>query len=136
MVDKNSCYEKECCKENDGCRFDGLFYMDTVKAKQQKKKKSEPQNKTVTMSAMDAVKLAGNLVAVGDYDQATRILTMMPQTNSLPVEIERWYLIAQIAQKQGDYDTAIKIYRKILDDQPDLVKIRYELAICYMMKSA
>ncbi len=109
-------------------------YMDTVKAKQQKKKKSEPQNKTVTMSAMDAVKLAGNLVAVGDYDQATRILTMMPQTNSLPVEIERWYLIAQIAQKQGDYDTAIKIYRKILDDQPDLVKIRYELALCYMAK--
>ncbi len=109
-------------------------YMDTVKAKQQKKKKSEPQNKTVTMSALDAVKVAGKLVDAGDYDQATRILTMMPQTNSLPVEIERWFLIAQMAQRQGDLDTAIKIYRKILDDQPDLVKIRYELALCYMAK--
>lgn len=92
------------------------------------------KNKTVTMSALDAVKLAGSLVERGDYTQATKILTMMPQTNNLPVEIERWYLIAQMAQKRGDYDTAIKIYRKILDDQPDLVKIRYELALCYMAK--
>ncbi len=89
---------------------------------------------TLTMSALDAVKLAGHMVGVGDYNQATTILTQMPQTNSLHVEIERWYLIAQIAQKQGDYDTAIKIYRKILDEQPDLVKIRYELALCYMHK--
>jgi len=111
-------------------------YMDHVKTEQNKKKKSNTQKKdnTVTMSALDAVKIAGQLVDAGDYDQATRILTMMPQTNNLPVEIERWYLIAQMAQRQGDYDTAIKIYRKILDDQPDLVKIRYELALCYMAK--
>ena len=91
-------------------------------------------NTTLTMSGLDAVKLAGRLVDAGDYDHATQILTMMPDTNSLPVEIERWYLLAQIAQRQGDYDTAIKIYRKILDDQPDLVKVRYELALCYMAK--
>ena len=90
--------------------------------------------KTVNISTLDAVKIAGNLVENGDYTQATRILTMMPETNNLSVEIERWYLIAQMAQKRGDYDTAIKIYRKILDDQPDLAKIRYELALCYMAK--
>lgn len=108
-------------------------YMDTVKTKKTEKKK-ESKNKTITMSALDAVKVAGKMVESGDYDQATKILTQMPRTNSLPVEIERWYLLAQIAQRQGDYDTAIKIYRKILDDQPDLVKIRYELALCYMAK--
>lgn len=89
---------------------------------------------TLTMTALDAVKLAGRLVDTGDYEHANQILIMMPETNNLPVEIERWYLIAQIAQRSGDYDTAIKIYRKILDDQPDLVKIRYELALCYMAK--
>ena len=92
------------------------------------------KTKTITMSALDAVKLAGNLVNLGDYDQASRILTQLPENNSLPVEIERWFLLAQIAQRQGDYDTAIRIYRKILDDQPDLVKVRYELALCYMAK--
>lgn len=92
------------------------------------------KSKTVTMTAVDAVKLAGDMVYDGDYDRAQDILVKMPQTNSLPVEIERWYLLAQIEQKKGNIDEAIRIYRKILDDQPDLAKIRYELAICYMLK--
>ena len=88
--------------------------------------------KEITMTALDAVKLAGNLIERGDIEHAKQILTKMPQTKSLPVEIERWYLLGQIAQKNGDYETAIKIYKKILDDQPDLAKIRFELALCYM----
>lgn len=88
----------------------------------------------LVMTPMDAVEMAGRLIDSGDYEHATQILTKMPETNNLPVEIERWYLIAQIAQRRGDIDTAIKIYKKILDDQPDLVKIRYELALCYMVK--
>ena len=90
--------------------------------------------KTVTISALDAVKMAGKLIDKGDEEHAIQILTMMPQTNNLSVEIERWYLLAQIEQKKGNVDEAIKIYRKILDDQPDLAKVRYELALCYMMK--
>lgn len=118
-------------------------YMDYVheqeqKSKQQKAEKKQTvqkqKNKTVTMSALDAVKMAGDMVYAGNYDNALQILTKMPQTNNLPVEIERWYLLAQIEQKKGNIDEAIRIYRRILDDQPSLVKIRYELAICYMMK--
>lgn len=97
-------------------------------------KKNKDGTTDITMSALDAVKLAGDLVYSGNYDVATDILTKMPRTNNLPVEIERWYLLAQIEQKKGNIDEAIKIYRKILDEQPDLAKVRYELAICYMMK--
>ena len=88
----------------------------------------------IVMTALDAVKMAGGLVDRGDLEHATQILTMLPETDNLPVEIERWYLLAQIAARQGDLDTAIKIYRKLLDEQPDLVKIRYELALCYMQQ--
>ena len=109
--------------------FFALFFPVAVLATDNAEK-----NKTITMSALDAVKLAGDMVVAGDYDNAITILTKMPQTNSLPVEIERWYLLAQIEQKRGNIDEAIRIYRKILDDQPDLAKIRYELALCYMMK--
>ena len=123
-------------------------YMDYVKSVDKKTsgqsvqttKKSTPKKepsgakKEITMSALDAVKLAGDFVYAGDYDRAQQILVMMPQTKNLPVEIERWYLLAQIEQRKGNFDEAIKIYRKILDDQPDLVKIRYELALCYMAK--
>ena len=84
------------------------------------------------MSALDAVKLAGRLVDIGDYEQAQQILVEMPMTNNLPVELERWFLLAQMEQRKGNYEEAIKIYRKILDDQPDLARIRFELALCYM----
>ena len=90
--------------------------------------------KNVMMSTTDVMKLAGDLVYAGEYEKAQDILVKMPQTYNLPIEIERWYLLAQIEQKKGNIDEAIKIYRKILDDQPDLAKIRYELAICYMEK--
>lgn len=103
-------------------------------SKQKSNKKSSLKNETFTMSVMDTMKLAGDLVAAGKFEAATDILTKMPQTNNLPVEIERWYLLAQMEQKKGNVDEAIRIYRKILDDQPDLVKIRYELALCYMEK--
>lgn len=88
--------------------------------------------KEITMTTEEAIKLAGNLVERGDLEHANQILTKMPKMNNLALEIERWFLLAQIAQKQGDYETAIKIYRKILDDQPDLARIRFELALCYM----
>ncbi len=113
-----------------------------VKEKQVSKKSTKPiikkDKKTgkteITMTALDAVRVAGKLVETGDYEHAIQILTTLPRTNILAVEIERWYLLAQIEQRKGNIDEAIKIYRKILDDQPDLSKIRYELALCYMAK--
>lgn len=90
------------------------------------------ESREITMTTTQAMQLAGQLVDKGKLDQAQQILTKMPDTHNLPLEIERWFLLAQIAQKQGDIDTAVKIYRKILDDQPNLARIRFELAVCYM----
>lgn len=88
----------------------------------------------ITLSELEAVQVAGNLVATGKYDNALKILTQLPQTGQTSIEIERWYLIAQIEQRKGNINEAIKIYRKLLDEKPDLAKIRYELALCYMHK--
>lgn len=96
---------------------------------------SVPGNKSkteITMTTTRAMQLAGALVDKGDFEHATQILTKTPKMDNVALEIERWFLLAQIAQKQGDYDSAIKIYQKILDDQPDLARIRFELATCYM----
>ena len=92
-------------------------------------KKSETE---ITMTTTQAMQLAGALVDKGDFEHALQILTKTPKMSNVALEIERWFLLAQIAQKQGDYDSAIKIYQKILDDQPDLARIRFELATCYM----
>ena len=90
------------------------------------------QDTEITMTTTQAMQLAGALVDKGDFEHAQQILTLTPKMGNLALEIERWFLLAQIAQKKGDYDSAIKIYKKILDDQPDLARIRFELATCYM----
>lgn len=80
------------------------------------------------------MQLAGDLVKQGRLTEAQDILTTVPQTGNLALEIERWFLLGQISARNGDIDSAIKIYQKILDGQPDLARIRFELAICYMKK--
>ena len=94
--------------------------------------KKDNKSTQITMSALDGVKMAGSMVERGDFDNAESILTKLPKMSRVELEIERWFLLGQISARRGDYYTAIKIFRKILDDQPDLARIRFELAICYM----
>ena len=95
---------------------------------------ADKSNKTteITVSALDAIKMSGDMVERGDFENAETILTNLPKMKNTSLEIERWFLLGQISARRGDYDTAIKIFRKILDKQPDLARIRFELAICYM----
>lgn len=86
----------------------------------------------VTMSALDAMKMVGAMVDNGELDMAEQILDKMPAFGGGPLEIERWFLTARIAAYKGDFDTAIDIYRDILDAHPDLARVRFELAVCYM----
>ena len=88
----------------------------------------------ITMTATQAMQLAGALVDAGDFEHAEQILTITPKMGNVALEVERWFLLGQVAQKQGDWDTAIDIYRQILDAQPDLARVRFELAVCYMHK--
>lgn len=109
-----------------------LIFLPTFVSAESPVHKSNNKNTEITMSALDAVKMAGNLIEKGDFNKAESILTKLPPMKSGALEIERWFLLGQISMHRGDYDTAIKIYRKILDDQPDLARVRFELALCYM----
>lgn len=88
----------------------------------------------VVLNYLDTLHLAGKAIDAGNLSVAEKILDVLPEPDNAALGIEREYLRAQIVQKQGDYDSAIKIYRKLLDEYPDLVKVRYELALCYMNK--
>lgn len=86
----------------------------------------------ITMTPVEVMQSAGALVDRGDFETAEQLLTMTPKLGNTALELERWFLLAQISSRRDDFDTAIKIYRKILDDQPDLARVRFELAICYI----
>jgi tetratricopeptide (TPR) repeat protein len=75
---------------------------------------------------------ANDLIRTKEYDNA-RALLADKTFNVLELEIERLYLIAQTYMAENKPDEAITIYRHILDNQPQLSKIRAELAIAYMM---
>lgn len=109
-----------------------LIFLPAIASAEVSVAKTNNKKTEITLSALDAVKMAGAMVERGDFDNAEVILTKLPKLSRVELEIERWFLLGQISARRGDYDTAIKIFRKILDDQPDLARIRFELAICYM----
>ena len=88
--------------------------------------------KQIEMTPVQAIKTAGEFIDVGDMENAWQILTLMPETNNQAIEIERKFLKAQILQQQGDPQGAIKLYQQILDKNPELARVRFELAVCYM----
>lgn len=92
---------------------------------------SEKQHE-VTVSMVDALKITGALIDSGNIKDADEILKQLPEANNVALNIEQNFLRGRVAAANKDYETAIKIYRKILDKYPDLARVRFELAICYM----
>lgn len=86
----------------------------------------------IIISARDALKMAATMIDAGDIDTAEQMLVKMPNMGGGPLEIERWFLLGRISALRGDFNAAIKIYRTILNAQPTLALIRFELAVCYM----
>ena len=76
---------------------------------------------------------AKDLIVQGKLDDARKALLAKPY-NVRELEIERLYLLAQIATKQHKYDEAIDIYYFILDHEPNIPNIRFRLAELYLKK--
>jgi len=90
-----------------------------------------PPPGSVTLTQHQAVDLAAQLIERKRFADATSLLTQHSFT-VLELEIERRYLLGQIALWEQRYEEAIEIYRTILDHHPNLPKIRMELALAYM----
>lgn len=85
------------------------------------------------MPHKDVLSFATILIEKGKFDDARKLLLLKPY-NDKELEIERLYLLAQIATKEHKYDEAIDIYYFILDHQPDIANIRFRLAELYLKK--
>lgn len=94
--------------------------------------KKDAEGTEITMSATEALKIAAAMIDNKELDVAEQILTNIPSMGGGPLEIERWFLLGRLSAAHGDYQKAIQIYRTILDSQPSLARVRFELAICYM----
>lgn len=94
----------------------------------------ESGHKTViSMTHEQVLNFAKDLIAQGQLDNARKALLAKPY-NVRELEIERLYLLAQIATKEHKYDEAIDIYYFILDHEPNIPNIRFRLAELYLLK--
>ena len=93
----------------------------------------------VVIFVLSIVSVAGaangmkNNIVVPSYNTIEQnVLVKIPLPVDLSAEIKRLYSSAQTALKKGDIEEAIHIYRRILDERPDFVRARFELALCYI----
>ncbi|NHK28019.1 DUF560 domain-containing protein [Parvularcula flava] len=84
---------------------------------------------TVTVTSDQALAIAGELVAKGKLEEAEVIIDrlMIEQPDGID-QTQVSFLKGMIAASREDYEAAEKIFRDILADRPDLVRIRLELA--------
>lgn len=90
------------------------------------------EHKTIiSMPHENVLSFAKDLIAQGKLDDARKVLLAKPY-DVKELEIERLYLLAQVATMEHKYQEAIDIYYFILDHQPDIPNIRFRLAELYL----
>lgn len=87
----------------------------------------------VTMTHDQTLTFAQELIEKNKLEDAKKVLLLKPFQQK-ELEIERLYLLAQIATKENKIDEAIDIYYFILEHQPNISNIRFRLAELYLIR--
>jgi hypothetical protein len=83
----------------------------------------------VTLTGNQALQLAQKLFDEGKLDEAEAILRQLRTSD--PDQLDHYqiaFLAGMIAQAREHHEAAEEIFRKILSDKPDLIRVRLELA--------
>ena len=81
---------------------------------------------TINPKSAARIEAAKRLIAVAQLDQASHVLDGVSMTPETETDVS--FLRAIIAEAKGDLTLAVALYRSILGDRPDLVRVRLELA--------
>ncbi|MGN0929712.1 MAG: surface lipoprotein assembly modifier [Alphaproteobacteria bacterium] len=87
--------------------------------------------KQIELSDEETIAFTYDLLKEDKLNEAKTLLQNIELADEY--EIERKFLLGKIASSEGDFETAIKYFRNILDSFPNLAKVRLELALAYMM---
>jgi tetratricopeptide (TPR) repeat protein len=89
----------------------------------------------VELTPPQIVKAAKVLIDEGKLSEAKILLTAVPFADE-ELETERLFLLGMAYRGEGKFDEAIEVFRLILDAQPDLPRVRLELAATYMAQGS
>lgn len=96
---------------------------------------TETSEKIIKLNPIQIINLAKEFIKNKEYDSAKTLLLKSP-FNVKELEIERLYLLSEIATLENRIDDAIEILRFILDYQPNISSIRFKLAQLYMLQKS
>ncbi len=96
-------------------------------------KSNDNETTVVTMTHEQTLTFAQELIEKNKLEDAKKVLLLKPFQQK-ELEIERLYLLAQIATKENKIDEAIDIYYFILEHQPNISNIRFRLAELYLIR--
>lgn len=77
---------------------------------------------------------ADELVKKGEFGEAIQIYSKLLKSNVKEFHIEALFQLGNIALNIGDVDTAIDYYETILNIDPQIVRVRLELARAHLIK--
>lgn len=84
---------------------------------------------SLTLSGSAGLKLAEKLFEDGKLDEAGSILSALMDVEAEGVDqTQVTFLLGMIAMQGEDFEAAVEYFRSILDNRPDLVRVRLELA--------
>jgi hypothetical protein len=92
-----------------------------------------PHEAARVLSAEEALFLAKTRVEKGELDEAEKLYAALQANPNEDVRIEAAFQVAQIRVRQGRYRQGISLFHEILNQRPDLVRVRLELARAYFL---
>lgn len=89
----------------------------------------------ISLTPLQVVVAAREMLDLNRLHAAKVLLTRASFPPS-EIETERRYLLGVLALREKRIDDAIAIWRKLLNENPRLVKVRFELALAYMAQKS
>jgi len=90
-----------------------------------------PRSQTDTAETLTLEQLVGQLAQQGKLDEARRLLEAAIE--AAPDNQQPRFLLGMLAMAEQDYRRAVAIFRAILIDHPDAVRVRLEMARAYYL---
>lgn len=92
---------------------------------------SAPGVETRRLSDIEALRLADNLFAEGRLEEAEKLYTLLLRSPKEEIRVEALFKLGNMSAEKKDYARAIELYLAILENYPELSRVRLELARVY-----
>lgn len=104
----------------------GCLFLSGMNALVMAQEKAAPKSRTFNLKADEILPFVEKMILAGQLEEAKNILRQI--RGKSPDPLQEMFFLAQIAGLEKRYSEAIEIYRKILAQNPDLVRVRLDLA--------